>query len=99
MTDSNAAAVSVSGSDIPGTFKALRTALMRYYDTPFGVDDRSVMEERRLLLDVDGERGVSPCSSSGRSTNPAECPSPSHSAPRRPTPRRLSSLSSRCPLV
>jgi ATP-dependent helicase YprA (DUF1998 family) len=54
MTDSNAAAVSVSGSDIPGTFKALRTALMRYYDTPFGVDDRSVMEERRLLLDVDG---------------------------------------------
>ncbi|MFH9550052.1 DEAD/DEAH box helicase [Streptomyces sp. NPDC017435] len=54
MTDGNTAAMSTSGSDIPGTFKALRTALMRYYDTPFGVEDRSVMEERRKLLDVDG---------------------------------------------
>ncbi|MFG2879146.1 DEAD/DEAH box helicase [Streptomyces sp. NPDC048337] len=27
---------------------------MRYYDTPFAVDDVSVMEERRRLLDTDG---------------------------------------------
>ncbi|MFF4744915.1 DEAD/DEAH box helicase [Streptomyces chengbuensis] len=39
--------------DVMGTFDDLRSALFRYYDTPFGVDDRSVMEERRNLLDRD----------------------------------------------
>ncbi len=37
--------------DVMGTFDDLRSALFRYYDTPFSVDDRSVMEERRNLLD------------------------------------------------
>ncbi|MGW5433330.1 DEAD/DEAH box helicase [Streptomyces sp. NPDC004059] len=39
--------------DVMGTFDNLRSALFRYYDTPFSVDDRSVMEERRNLLDRD----------------------------------------------
>lgn len=39
--------------DVMGTFDDLRSALFRYYDTPFSVDDRSVMEERRNLLDRD----------------------------------------------
>ncbi|MFM9453399.1 DEAD/DEAH box helicase [Streptomyces europaeiscabiei] len=54
MADSKAEAANVSGGDIPRTFVALRTALMRYYDTPFGVEDRSIMKERRDLLDKDG---------------------------------------------
>ncbi|QFY12971.1 DEAD/DEAH box helicase [Nonomuraea phyllanthi] len=41
-------------SDIASTFQALKDTLMRYYDTPFGVDDSSVMAERRDLLDTDG---------------------------------------------
>ncbi|MGQ5649903.1 DEAD/DEAH box helicase [Streptomyces sp. EKR5.2] len=43
-----------AATDIPGTFQALRETLMRYYDTPFAVDDPSVMAERRDLLDTDG---------------------------------------------
>ncbi|MER6325276.1 DEAD/DEAH box helicase [Streptomyces coelicoflavus] len=39
--------------DVIGTFDDLRSALFRYYDTPFSVEDRSVMEERRRLLDRD----------------------------------------------
>ncbi|WP_406727389.1 DEAD/DEAH box helicase [Streptomyces sp. GD-15H] len=39
--------------DVMGTFDDLRSALFRYYDTPFGVDDSSVMQERRDLLDRD----------------------------------------------
>ncbi|MGW5470199.1 DEAD/DEAH box helicase [Streptomyces chartreusis] len=39
--------------DVMGTFDDLRSALFRYYDTPFSVDDRSVMDERRNLLDRD----------------------------------------------
>ncbi|MFJ3715158.1 DEAD/DEAH box helicase [Streptomyces sp. NPDC090057] len=54
MADHKAEATGTPSSGISGTFKALRTALMRYYDTPFGVDDDSVMKERRRLLDVDG---------------------------------------------
>ncbi|MEV4678097.1 DEAD/DEAH box helicase [Actinomadura sp. NPDC049382] len=46
--------VSQASSDIASTFQALRETLMRYYDTPFGVDDSSVMAERRALLDTDG---------------------------------------------
>ncbi|WP_329316350.1 DEAD/DEAH box helicase [Streptomyces sp. NBC_01262] len=40
-------------NDVIGTFGDLRRALFRYYDTPFGVDDDSVMTERRMLLDRD----------------------------------------------
>ncbi|MGW3153105.1 DEAD/DEAH box helicase [Streptomyces sp. NPDC001089] len=43
-----------AATDIPSTFRALRETLMRYYDTPFAVDDPSVMAERRELLDTDG---------------------------------------------
>ncbi|MFF4383652.1 DEAD/DEAH box helicase [Kitasatospora sp. NPDC001547] len=44
---------SAAPGDVIATFGDLRRALFRYYDTPFGVDDVSVMEERRLLLDRD----------------------------------------------
>ncbi|MDT0484795.1 DEAD/DEAH box helicase [Streptomyces doebereineriae] len=39
--------------DINGSFERLREALFRYYDTPFGLANRKLMEERRKLLDVD----------------------------------------------
>ncbi|MFE7558645.1 DEAD/DEAH box helicase [Kitasatospora sp. NPDC057500] len=42
-----------AAGDVIGTFDGLRQALFRYYDTPFGVDDLSVMKERSLLLDRD----------------------------------------------
>ncbi|MEU6904749.1 DEAD/DEAH box helicase [Streptomyces coeruleorubidus] len=48
-----AAVTNTDVQDVMGTFDDLRSALFRYYDTPFGVDDRSVMEERRNLLDRD----------------------------------------------
>ncbi|MFK4221606.1 DEAD/DEAH box helicase [Streptomyces sp. NPDC019890] len=48
-----AAVTSTDVQDVMGTFDDLRSALFRYYDTPFSVDDRSVMEERRNLLDRD----------------------------------------------
>jgi ATP-dependent helicase YprA (DUF1998 family) len=35
-------------------FDALRDALFRYYDTPFGLADLSIQNERRGLLDRDG---------------------------------------------
>ncbi|MER5352071.1 DEAD/DEAH box helicase [Kitasatospora sp. NPDC002551] len=44
---------STAPGDVIGTFGDLRRALFRYYDTPFGVDDLSVMKERGLLLDRD----------------------------------------------
>lgn len=48
-----AAVTNTDVQDVMGTFDDLRSALFRYYDTPFSVDDRSVMEERRNLLDRD----------------------------------------------
>lgn len=54
MTDSTEQPPRPEATDIPGTFQALRDTLMRYYDTPFAVDDPSVMKERRALLDTDG---------------------------------------------
>ncbi|MFJ8357830.1 DEAD/DEAH box helicase [Streptomyces sp. NPDC093984] len=48
-----AAVTDTDVQDVMGTFGDLRSALFRYYDTPFSVDDRSVMEERRNLLDRD----------------------------------------------
>ncbi|MFC9125482.1 DEAD/DEAH box helicase [Streptomyces sp. NPDC057099] len=47
------AATGTDVQDVMGTFDDLRSALFRYYDTPFSVDDRSVMDERRNLLDRD----------------------------------------------
>ena len=47
------AATDTDVQDVMGTFDDLRSALFRYYDTPFSVDDRSVMDERRNLLDRD----------------------------------------------
>ncbi|MGK5497921.1 DEAD/DEAH box helicase [Streptomyces sp. URMC 125] len=43
-----------SGLDVFDVFEGLREAMFRYYDTPFAVSDRSVMEERRRLLDREG---------------------------------------------
>ncbi|MFE4959669.1 DEAD/DEAH box helicase [Streptomyces sp. NPDC056653] len=40
--------------DINGSFEQLRDALFRYYDTPFGLANKQLMQERRDLLDVDG---------------------------------------------
>ncbi|MEU0509064.1 DEAD/DEAH box helicase [Amycolatopsis sp. NPDC006125] len=37
-----------------GTFERLRDAYLRYYDTPFGLMDPRLAEERRALLDRDG---------------------------------------------
>lgn len=37
-----------------GAFDALKDALFRYYDTPFGLADPSLQSERRALLDRDG---------------------------------------------
>ncbi|MDX2517950.1 DEAD/DEAH box helicase [Streptomyces stelliscabiei] len=54
MTDPSGLAPTRMSADIPGIFDELRRALMRYYDTPFGVDDVSIMKERRSLLDTDG---------------------------------------------
>ncbi|QIZ99415.1 DEAD/DEAH box helicase [Leifsonia sp. PS1209] len=36
------------------TFEHLRDAYFRYYDTPFGLADQRLQEERRALLDRDG---------------------------------------------
>lgn len=40
--------------DSLGTFDALRSALFRYYDTPFGLADEVIQQERRALLDRPG---------------------------------------------
>ncbi len=40
--------------DPVGTFERLREAFFRYYDTPFGLADLKLQEERRRLLDRDG---------------------------------------------
>jgi hypothetical protein len=40
--------------DALGTFERLRDAYLRYYDTPFGLADRRMEQERRALLDRDG---------------------------------------------
>lgn len=40
--------------DINESFEKLREALFRYYDTPFGLANQKLMEERRALLDEDG---------------------------------------------
>lgn len=42
------------GLSIVGTFERLRDAFFRYYDTPFGLSDRRLQQERRELLDRDG---------------------------------------------
>ncbi|WP_306322311.1 MULTISPECIES: DEAD/DEAH box helicase [unclassified Streptomyces] len=40
--------------DVIGSFEHLKDALFRYYDTPFGLADKQLQEERRLLFDRDG---------------------------------------------
>lgn len=49
-------AESATHLDALDTFERLREAYFRYYDTPFGLADAKLMEERRSLLDRD--RGV-----------------------------------------
>ena len=41
------------GLDVMGTFNRLREAYFRYYDTPFGLADDRLSQERRELLDRD----------------------------------------------
>ncbi len=43
-----------AGLDVFGTFDALCEAYLRYYDTPFGLADERLEEERRGLLDRPG---------------------------------------------
>src|SRR5436309_538766 len=43
-----------SGLGAVATFNRLRDAFFRYYDTPFGLADRRLQDERRRLLDRDG---------------------------------------------
>lgn len=50
MTDTNP----TSRLDAVQTFEHLREAYFRYYDTPFGLADQRLQEERRELLDRDG---------------------------------------------
>ncbi|OPG04675.1 hypothetical protein B1R27_24300 [Streptomyces sp. GKU 895] len=40
--------------DILGSFEHLKEALFRYYNTPFGLADQRLEEERQALFDVDG---------------------------------------------
>ncbi|MFJ5832022.1 DEAD/DEAH box helicase [Streptomyces sp. NPDC093089] len=40
--------------DVIGSFEHLKDALFRYYDTPFGLADDQLQEERRQLFDRDG---------------------------------------------
>lgn len=42
------------GLDAVETFERLRDAFFRYYDTPFGLADSRLQDERRSLLDRDG---------------------------------------------
>lgn len=42
-----------SGLDVTGTFARLREAYFRYYDTPFGLADQRLQQERRDLFDRD----------------------------------------------
>lgn len=39
--------------DVFGVFDALRDYFFRYYDTPFGLRDSGIQQERRALLDAD----------------------------------------------
>lgn len=41
------------GLDVTGTFDRLREAYFRYYDTPFGLADHRLQDERRQLFDRD----------------------------------------------
>jgi len=41
------------GLDVMGTFHRLREAYFRYYDTPFGLADQRLQQERRALFDRD----------------------------------------------
>src|SRR5689334_21358581 len=43
-----------AGLDPIGSFERLRGAFFRYYDTPFGLADKALQDERRALLDRDG---------------------------------------------
>ena len=40
--------------DILGSFEHLKEALFRYYNTPFGLADQHLEEERQALFDADG---------------------------------------------
>jgi hypothetical protein len=42
-----------AGLDVLGSFNALRDTFFRYYNTPFGLADESLQEERQALLDRD----------------------------------------------
>lgn len=44
----------LDGIDAFAAFASLKDAMLRYYDTPFGLANESLMEERRALLDKDG---------------------------------------------
>jgi Lhr-like helicase len=44
----------LAGLDALATFDRLREAFFRYYDTPFGLADQRLQDERRALLDRDG---------------------------------------------
>lgn len=46
-------AVEQRGLDVMGTFNRLTDAYFRYYNTPFGLDDERLQEERRRLFDHD----------------------------------------------
>ncbi len=46
-------AASARGLDVMGTFNRLRDAYFRYYETPFGLADPRLQQERRELFDRD----------------------------------------------
>ncbi|MGW3596013.1 DEAD/DEAH box helicase [Streptomyces sp. NPDC005167] len=57
MNDATAtqpAIAEASDLDVIGSFEHLKNALFRYYDTPFGLADKQLQEERRQLFDRDG---------------------------------------------
>lgn len=56
MSDSVAEKPRSSGRDVDilESFEHLKEALFRYYNTPFGLADQHLEEERQSLFDVDG---------------------------------------------
>ena len=60
MNDSVAEQPRSSGRDVDilGSFEHLKEALFRYYNTPFGLADRHLEEERQRLFDEIGRAHV-----------------------------------------
>ena len=77
MSETNAAPDPVppadSGLDILRTFGELKEALFRYYNTPFGLADRQLEQEREALFNTDGGAWRRPLLEVRPRYQPADC--------------------------